>query len=181
MPLHIQQHWRRKIQLAERQARPVQSTIDHQQSPSLTPLCRRRGSKPRSSNAFLVSLVYLLAICWSGPRTASACLASQPQTGSPNSLILRVRMPDGVVKRVKTTVSETVDNIMAKLGMEKGEGGERLSTDAASGSDAAEGSASIAALGLKNGDFLYVKVKQPLLVQSVSLLFIIYLLELQYE
>lgn len=66
-------------------------------------------------------------------------------------------MPDGAVKRVKATTTDTVDTILGKLGMGGG-GGEGLSTDGATGSAMAEGSASVAALGLGNGDFLYVKV-----------------------
>lgn len=68
-------------------------------------------------------------------------------------------MPDGAVKRVRATAGETVDDIMSKIGMDGGESGEGLSTEAAAGSNAAEGSASVAALGLRNGDFLYVKVR----------------------
>lgn len=68
-------------------------------------------------------------------------------------------MPDGAVKRVQATAGETVDDIMGKLGMDGSESGEGLSTGATAGSGAAEGSASVAALGLRNGDFLYVKVR----------------------
>lgn len=69
-------------------------------------------------------------------------------------------MPDGAVKRVKATGADTIDGILGKLGMEKGDGGggEGLSTDASAGSSTADGAASVAALGLGNGDFLYVKV-----------------------
>lgn len=75
------------------------------------------------------------------------------------SLTLRVRMPDGAVKRVKATATDTVDGIMSKLGMAGGGsgGGEGLSTDAGAGG-VVDGSASVATLGLGNGDFLYVKV-----------------------
>lgn len=75
------------------------------------------------------------------------------------SLTLRIRMPDGAVKRVKATATDTVDGIMSKLGMAGGGGGrgEGLSMDAGAG-DVVEGSASVAALGLGNGSFLYVKV-----------------------
>lgn len=82
-------------------------------------------------------------------------------------------MPDGAVKRVKATATDTVDGIMAKLGMDGGGGaggGEGLSTDA-SGSVAA-GSASVAALGLGNGDFLFVQVLLVLQENCLSVLFI---------
>ncbi|CAM9679841.1 unnamed protein product [Pylaiella littoralis] len=106
----------------------------------------------RSSIITSLSLLFAACACWCG-RTAAAAAGSNP-----SSLTLRVRMPDGAVKRVKATATDTVDGIMAKLGMDGGGGaggGEGLSTDA-SGSVAA-GSASVAALGLGNGDFLFVQ------------------------
>ncbi|CBN74767.1 conserved unknown protein [Ectocarpus siliculosus] len=117
----------------------------------------RRKKPPRrrsSSSAFStsLSLVLLLAVCcWCGRAAAAAA------PGSP--LTLRVRMPDGAVKRVKATGADTIDGILGKLGMEKGDGGsgEGLSTDASAGSSTADGATSVAALGLGNGDFLYVK------------------------
>lgn len=67
-----------------------------------------------------------------------------------------MRLPDGAVKRVKAASGDTVDEIMGKLGV--GGAGEGLSTDATAGSKVVDGSVSVAALGLGNGDFLYVKV-----------------------
>lgn len=68
-------------------------------------------------------------------------------------MTLRVRMPDGAVKRVTAAASDTVDSIMDKLGV--GGSGEGLSTD---GGELPERATSVASLGLRNGDFLYVKV-----------------------
>lgn len=119
------------------------------------PAKTHRRTKPRST---FVTALTLLAISWHCRHSASAL--PTPQGASPASrLTLRVRMPDGAVQRVQATASETVDDIMRRLGMDGGEGGEGLSTGGSAGSPAAEGSASIAALGLRNGDFLYVKVR----------------------
>lgn len=68
-------------------------------------------------------------------------------------MVLRVRMPDGAVKRVTAAASDTVDSIMDKLGV--GGDGEGVRTDRG---DLPEGATSVASLGLRNGDFLYVKV-----------------------
>ncbi|CAM9469919.1 unnamed protein product [Scytosiphon promiscuus] len=123
--------------------------------------CSSNGSKRRSTLrrgsptfASLSVLVAACLCCWYGRTPAVASAAATP--GTP--LTLRVRMPDGAVKRVKATTSDTVDVLLGKLGMGGGDGGgEGLSTNGAAGSATAEGSASVAALGLGNGDFLYVK------------------------
>ncbi|CAN0206305.1 unnamed protein product, partial [Ectocarpus fasciculatus] len=114
---------------------------------------RRRSSSSSTAFSTSLSLLLLLAVCCFG-RAAGAAAAP----GS--TLTLRVRMPDGAVKRVKATGADTMDGILSKLGMEEGDGGgggEGLSTDASAGSSTADGAASVAALGLGNGDFLYVK------------------------
>lgn len=64
-------------------------------------------------------------------------------------------MPDGAVQRLQASAGDTVDILVDKLGMEGN--GVGLSIDAAG--DAAAPTASVAALGLGNGDFLYVKVR----------------------
>eukprot|EP00752_Nemacystus_decipiens_P009302 g8313.t1 len=110
----------------------------------------RAADRRRPTSATFASLSLLLA--------AYLCLWVQGAAGAGASLTLRVRMPDGAVKRVKATATDTADGIMSKLGMADGGsgGGEGLSTDAGAGG-VVDGSASVAALGLGNGDFLYVK------------------------
>lgn len=71
-------------------------------------------------------------------------------------MILRVRMPDGVVKRVRASPGDSVLNLMSKLDIASTDSMVGLSPDPTG--EAAEPATSIAALGLKNGDFLYVKV-----------------------
>ncbi|CAN0522639.1 unnamed protein product, partial [Ectocarpus sp. 12 AP-2014] len=137
--------------------RQQQSYHTHQAPLNINNIRRRKPPRRRSSSSALstsLSLLLLLAVCcWCGREAAAAAAAP----GSP--LTLRVRMPDGAVKRVKATGTDTMDGILGKLGMEKGDGGggEGLSTDASAGSSTADGAASVAALGLGNGDFLYVK------------------------
>ena len=141
-----QQHRRRR-------PRPIQTA----RTPSRCSSCRTRRN---SRNTFTVALTLLLAVCCCWCRqTASAFPSSPGGSSASTGLTLRVRMPDGAVKRVQATTGETVDDIMSKLGMDGGESGEGLSTEAAAGSETAEGSASVAELGLRNGDFLYVKVR----------------------
>lgn len=154
--------------MAYQQQRPQpQQEQQHQQhhrrrpKPTQTPLSHRcfcqTTRKPRST--FTVALALFLAVCcWCSSRHTATALPSSAPGGS-SILTLRVRMPDGAVKRVQATAGETVDDIMGKLGMDGSESGEGLSTGATAGSGAAEGSASVAALGLRNGDFLYVKVR----------------------
>lgn len=152
-PATMVQQQHQQQQQRRRRPRPLQT----QRTPSHCSSCRTRG-KPR--NTFTVALTLLLAVCCCWCRhTVSAFPSSPGGSSSSPGLTLRVRMPDGAVKRVQATAGETVDDIMSKLGMGGGESGEGLSTAAAAGSDTAEGSASVAALGLRNGDFLYVKVR----------------------
>eukprot|EP00903_Cladosiphon_okamuranus_P012675 g11855.t1 len=111
----------------------------------------RRLSSGFTSLSQLLALAACLCLWLQGVADAGAA-------GPGASLTLRVRMPDGAVKRVKATATDTIDGIMSKLGMADGGsgGGEGLGTDAWGGG-VVEGSASVAALGLGNGDFLYVK------------------------
>lgn len=94
----------------------------------------------------------VLALCFC--KTVSAI--TSPGGGA--GLTLRVRMPDGAVRRVQASPGDTVNGLISKLDI--GEGGDSgrvgLSTDAAG--EAVEPTASVRALGLGNGDFLYVKV-----------------------
>lgn len=105
-----------------------------------------------------VALALLTIGCDCGGKHSASALPSSSRGASAPSggLTLRVRMPDGAVKRVKATAGETVDGIMSKIGMVGG--GNGLSTQATGGGNVAEGSTSVGALGLRNGDFLYVKV-----------------------
>lgn len=68
---------------------------------------------------------------------------------------LRVRMADGAVKRLQATPDDTVHALVDKLGMTDENLG--LGTDATG--DAVVPTASVASLRLRNGDFLYVKVR----------------------
>lgn len=76
--------------------------------------------------------------------------------GSEKGLTLRVRMPDGAVKRVQASPSDTLEDIKARLGEDAI--GEGAGLSAGADGDAAEPLTSVAALGLANGDFLFVKV-----------------------
>lgn len=143
-------------QRRQRRQRPDHPTQPQQPTPRLPhSSSTTRRSKRRRPCATFASLSLLVAAC--------LCLWVQGVAGAAGpgaaSLTLRVRMPDGAVKRVKATAADTVDGIMSKLGMAGGGGGggEGLGTDAGAGG-VVDGSSSVAALGLGNGDFLYVKV-----------------------
>lgn len=158
-----------QLQRQRRQQRPADRcrTAPGSQHTQPTPPTLPRGRSARTTDrrrprATFTSLSLLLAtcLCW---WVQGAAGAAGPGA---SSLTLRVRMPDGAVKRVKATATDTADGIMSKLGMADGGGGggEGLSTDAGGGGVVVDGSASVAALGLGNGDFLYVKVCTCVLV-----------------
>ncbi|CAN0561313.1 unnamed protein product, partial [Ectocarpus sp. 12 AP-2014] len=78
--------------------RQQQSYHTHQAPLNINNIRRRKPPRRRSSSSALstsLSLLLLLAVCcWCGREAAAAAAAP----GSP--LTLRVRMPDGAVKRV---------------------------------------------------------------------------------
>ncbi|CAM9705773.1 unnamed protein product, partial [Ectocarpus sp. 13 AM-2016] len=77
-----------------------QSFHTHQAPLNINNIRRRKPPRRRSSGSAFstsLSLLLLLAVCcWCGREAAAAAAAAAP--GSP--LTLRVRMPDGAVKRV---------------------------------------------------------------------------------
>lgn len=77
--------------------------------------------------------------------------------GGGDALTLRVRMPDGAVKRVQALPGDTMVALMKKLGLECG--GSTTGLSSQSTGETTEPTTSVADLGLKNGDFLYVKVR----------------------
>ncbi|CAM9142333.1 unnamed protein product [Laminaria digitata] len=155
-----QQHQHQQEHRRRRRPRPSRTQRTPPSHCSSSP-CRARARKePRSTFTAALTLLLVVCCCWcrhTASGFASSSLGGSSSSSASAGLTLRVRMPDGAVKRVRATAGETVDDIMSKIGMDGGESGEGLSTEAAAGSNAAEGSASVAALGLRNGDFLYVK------------------------
>lgn len=101
--------------------------------------------------------VNLVAITIIALALLALCCSSSSAISPPSKLTLRVRMPDGAVKRVEATTGDTVDGLMGRLDMDEGTGA-GLSREAG-GDKVEEGRASVGQLGLGNGDFLYVKVR----------------------
>ena len=99
------QQQQQQQQQHRRRSRPMQT----QRTPSRCSSCRTRR-KPRST--FTVALTLLLAVCCCWCRhAASAFSSSRGGSSASPGLTLRVRMPDGAVKRVQATAGETVDDI----------------------------------------------------------------------
>ena len=89
-------------------------------------------------------------------------MPGSPPGRSSSLMTLRVRMPDGAVKRVTAASSDTVEGVMGQLGV--GGAGEVLGP--VGGEPVVDSTTSLASMGLRNGDFLYVKVWEYVLSQA---------------
>ncbi|KAG5192942.1 thioredoxin-like protein [Tribonema minus] len=111
----------------------------------------------RAVRSCVVACMACLLLALSQPTGASSvskpAAISKPAAGASSGLVLRVRLPDGSVKRVDASPSDSVADVCEKIDCDYEHG---VATDA-DFANCVEGTSSVKELKLANGAWLYLR------------------------